>query len=115
MRLSDEDLQAIRKRVSDLSKMNIHRSLSALSLNNTVVFQDIPALLAEVERLKKVNELLESAHIESDRNKERYAAELLTYRKYAEKFADALSETYVGLEFPEYQEFRKLTDGDAND
>jgi predicted RNase H-like nuclease (RuvC/YqgF family) len=38
--------------------------------------QDVPKLLAEIERLQKENRLLESFFEESDRNKERYASEV---------------------------------------
>lgn len=77
--------------------------------------QDVPALLAEVERLQAENEILESFFEESERNKNRYADEMLVFRIYAEKFADVLEKTYVGLEFPEYKEFRKLIGGDSDD
>jgi hypothetical protein len=58
-RLNAEELEAIRKRAEKLSKGNILRDMSALALNNKVVFEDVPKLLAEIERLQVENKTLE--------------------------------------------------------
>jgi hypothetical protein len=52
-RLTDEQLTEIRKRAEKLSKGNILRDMSVLAVNNKVVFEDVPKLLAEIERLRR--------------------------------------------------------------
>lgn len=51
-RLTNADLAEIKKRVDKVAKGNLLVSLSALQTNNKVIFEDVPALLAEVERLR---------------------------------------------------------------
>jgi hypothetical protein len=50
--MTDEQLAEIRKQVEKLSKGNILRDTRVLALNNKVVFEDVPKLLAEIERLR---------------------------------------------------------------
>jgi uncharacterized small protein (DUF1192 family) len=58
-RLNAEEIEAIRKRTEKLSKGNILRDMSVLALNNKVVLEDVPKLLAEIERLKaQLSELI---------------------------------------------------------
>jgi hypothetical protein len=79
-RLNAEELEAIRKRAEKLSKGNILRDTRVLALNNKVVFEDVPKLLAEIERLKTVaNDILE----EYDSSERRVIDEVSTNRKFA--------------------------------
>jgi hypothetical protein len=79
-RLNSEELEAIRKRTEKLSKGNILRDMAVLSLNNKVVFEDVPKLLKEIERLKTVaNDILE----EFDSSERRVIDEVSTDRKFA--------------------------------
>lgn len=57
-RLTNANLTEIKKRVDKVAKGNLLVSLSALQTNNKVIFEDVPALLAEVERLRNENSLL---------------------------------------------------------
>jgi hypothetical protein len=55
-RLNAEELEAIRYRAGKLSKGNILRDTRVLALNNKLVFEDVPKLLAEIERLRSALE-----------------------------------------------------------
>jgi dynactin complex subunit len=65
-RLNTEELKAIRKRAEKVSKGNILRDMSALAVNNKVVSEDVPKLLAEIERLRR--ELSFIAHVDLVKN-----------------------------------------------
>jgi hypothetical protein len=65
-RLNAEELEAIRYRAGKLSKGNILRDTRVLALNNKVVFEDVPKLLAEIARLQTrlyhAGDILSEAH-----------------------------------------------------
>lgn len=65
-RLNVEELEAIRKRVEKVSKGNMFREVEVLSCNNKVVFEDVPKLLAEIERLRR--ELTFIANVDLTKN-----------------------------------------------
>lgn len=78
-RLTNADIAEIKKRVDKVAKGNLLVSLSALQTNNKVIFEDVPALLAEVERLQA-----ELTQVKKERDKYSQAYSDASWRLYPE-------------------------------